>query len=321
MFKSKHGKRIPVRWNVNFAKNPSVPKTRPLHVLVLIILALTWGSSFILMKYGMKTADGTPVFTPNQVASLRLSLAALALSPISIPAIIKLKWTDLRWIMVVGLIGSGIPAFLFTNSQKFLDSSIAGILNALTPLFTLLVGIFLFKIPSEPRQVVGVLIGLAGAAALVSLKGFGPSSHWEYALLVALATFSYGLSVNTVQYRLKHVSALQITSISLLFAGIPCAIYGLSNGVIDVVQTDPNGWTSFGYVTILALGGTAMANLLYFWLTKETSALIASSVTYLMPLVAAMWGVLDGESLHFGHALCGLIILSGVWLVSGKKLK
>jgi len=173
------------------------------------------------MKFGMKTTSGELVFTPNQVASMRLSIAALVLLPISLRAIRRLKWDDLKWILVVGLVGSGIPAFLFTNSQVHLDSSVAGILNSLTPLFTLILGIALFRKPAEPRQVVGVLIGLSGAIALVSLKGFGSTSHWEYSILIVLATISYGFSVNTVQSKLKHVKALEITALSLLAAGIP----------------------------------------------------------------------------------------------------
>ena len=271
------------------------------------------------MKFGMKTTSGELVFSPNQVASMRLSIAALVLLPISLRAIRRLKWDDLKWILVVGLVGSGIPAFLFTNSQVHLDSSVAGILNSLTPLFTLILGIALFRKPAEPRQVVGVLIGLSGAAALVSLKGFGSTSHWEYSILIVLATISYGFSVNTVQSKLKHVKALEITALSLLAAGIPCSIYALNSGVIETVQTNPNALRSLGFVCILAIGGTAMANMMYFWLTLQTSALIASSVTYLMPLVSTSWGLYIGEKLHFGHVICGIIILSGVWLVSRKK--
>jgi len=234
------------------------------------------------MKFGMKTTSGELVFTPNQVASMRLSIAALVLLPISLRAIRRLKWDDLKWILVVGLVA-------------------------------------LFRKPAEPRQVVGVLIGLSGAIALVSLKGFGSTSHWEYSILIVLATISYGFSVNTVQSKLKHVKALEITALSLLAAGIPCSVYALNSGVIETIQTNPNALRSLGFVCILAIGGTAMANMMYFWLTLQTSALIASSVTYLMPLVSASWGLYIGEELHFGHVICGIIILSGVWLVTRKK--
>lgn len=271
------------------------------------------------MKRGLFNSEGLPVFEANQVAAIRLSLAALLLLPISIPALRQIKKEDWKWLAVVGLVGSGLPAFLFTNSQKHLDSSIAGILNALTPLFTLLIAIFIFNKSITKRQFVGVSLGLLGAVGLVSLKGFGDSDNWIYALLVALATFSYGLSVNTVANKLTHVKSLQITSVSLLFAGIPCGIYALNNGTMEVLQTNPNGWTSFGYICLLAAAGTAMANMLYFWLTQQTSALLASSVTYLMPIVAVLWGVYDHEPLQWGHILFSAVILSGVWLVNKKS--
>ena len=286
--------------------------------MVLLLLALTWGSSFILMKRGLYTIDGHPVFEANQVAAIRLSLAALLLSPISIPALRHLKKEDWKWLAVVGLVGSGLPAFLFTNSQKHLDSSIAGILNALTPLFTLLIAIFIFKKNISKKQFAGVSIGLLGAIGLVSLKGFGDTENWMFSLLIVLATFSYGLSVNTVANKLTHLKSLHITSISLLFAGVPCAFYTLNNGTLEVLQQHPNGWSSFGYICLLAAAGTAMANMLYFWLTQQTSAILASSVTYLMPVVAVLWGVYDHEPLQWGHILFSGVILSGVWLVNKK---
>jgi drug/metabolite transporter (DMT)-like permease len=271
------------------------------------------------MKHAMKPDGVQQAFRSDQVAALRLSIAALALLPFSIQGLRHIKKENIKWIALVGLIGSGIPAFLFTTSQTHLDSSVAGILNSLTPLFTLLVGVVLFKRVTEPRQAVGVLIGLGGAAALISLKGFEADSQWGYGLLIAMATFSYGLSVNVVQSKLKEVKSLHITAISLLIAGVPCGIYAVYSGVPQVITENPQGISGLTYVGTLALLGTAMANMLYFWLTKETSALFASSVTYLMPLVAVAWGLGDGEQLGILHLFCGLIILSGVWLVSYKK--
>lgn len=268
------------------------------------------------MKYGLKTSQGDSVFTPNQVAALRLSIAGLLLSPISIPFLKTLSKENWKWLAVVGLVGSGIPAFLFTNSQKYLDSGHAGILNSLTPLFTILTGVWFFKKVTEPRKVIGVIIGLAGAAALISLNGFEGTTHWEYGMLIVLATFSYGLSVNTVQAHLKGIRSLQITATSLLIAGVPCFFYVLFSGAPHVVFYHDHGAKSLAAIATLAIMGTAGANMLYFWLTQQTSAIVASSVTYLMPLVAVGWGVLDGESITLGHLLCGLVILSGIRLIT-----
>lgn len=271
------------------------------------------------MKHAMRPDGIELVLDPKQVAALRLSLAALALSPAAIVGLKTIPKTQLKYILIVGLIGSGIPAFLFTTAQQHISSSLAGILNALTPLFTLIIGSQFFHRTADKRQTAGILIGLAGAAALISINGLEKSESWPYALLIVIATASYGFSVNTVQSRLQEVKALHITAISLLMAGVPCGIYAISSGVPEVVSTHSLGIEALGYVTTLAILGTAGANMLYFWLTQQTNALFASSVTYLMPIVSVAWGLLDEELVTFGHVVCGLIILSGVYLVSLKK--
>lgn len=289
------------------------------HWLIFLLLALTWGSSFILMKKALRAPDGNAVLAPLQVAGLRLCIAAAVLLPFSIAGLRKLALKDYKWIAVVGLIGSGIPAVLFTTAQQHLDSNVAGILNALTPLFTLIVGVTIFRKVTEGRQVMGVIIGLAGAVCLIALHGFGPSEHGSYGFLIAAATLSYGLSVNVVQHKIPHVSALHITSISLLMAGIPYGIYLLNSDVVHVVATHPNGQASLLAVATLAVAGTAMANMLYFWLTQHGGALFASSVTYVMPVVAVAWGLADKEQFTVLHVVFGGVILAGVWLIRGKK--
>ncbi len=290
------------------------------HFLVLIFLAITWGSSFILMKKGLFDAEGKPIFTPNQVAALRLSFAGIALLPISIRAIGKIKRGDLGWIFLVGCFGSGMPAFLFTNSQKFLDSSVAGILNSLTPLFTLLIGLIIFLRKVHRLQVVGVILGLIGAAGLISHHGFSDNNQWSYGLLIVLATSFYGLSVNIVQSKLPHIKALQITAIAQLIVAVPAISYVFYSGAPQVIEHNPSGLQALGYVAILGLAGTAVANVLYFWLTLKTSALFASSVTYIMPIVAVFWGLMDHEELSWTQGVYASVILAGVWLMNRKKL-
>jgi drug/metabolite transporter (DMT)-like permease len=295
-------------------------KAKESHWLVFVLLSLTWGSSFILMKKGLKASDGTPLLQPAHIAGLRLSLAALMLLPVSLRAIPSIKRSDWGWLAVVGLVGSGIPAFLFANSQRYLDSGLAGILNSLTPFFTLLIGIVVFKRVISPRQWVGILLGLLGAVCLLGLKGFGASSNVLFGALVVLATFNYGISVNVVQHKIPHLKSLHITALSLLIAGIPYGIYlCFFSGIGQVVQSHPEGWNAVGYIAILAAAGTAMANMLYFWLTQQTGALFASSVTYVMPLVAVGWGITDGEEITWWHLLFGAIIILGVWLVNQRK--
>lgn len=263
--------------------------------------------------------QANPVLLPDQVASARLCIAAIILLPLAIQGLRVIPRKKIKWVALVGLVGSGIPAFLFTAAQQKLSSSLAGILNALTPLFTLLLGIWIFRRMAEPRQNLGILIGLGGAAALISLNGFEGDNSWFSALLIVVATASYGLSVNAVQSQLQHVKSLHITAISLLVAGIPCGIYAVFSGVPRVLTENPQGWEAFGYLSVLAIMGTAVANMLYFWLTQQTNALFASSVAYLMPLVSVGWGFFDREPITVAHLICGFIILSGVYLVSLRK--
>lgn len=271
------------------------------------------------MKRGLRDEMNQPVLRPEQVAALRLGIAAFVLLPISIRATRKIRKTDLKWLAVVGIIGSGIPALLFTISQQYLDSSVAGILNALTPLFTLIVGMAIFRRVVMPRQVMGVLIGLGGAISLISLRGFGDTENWSYSVLIIIATFFYGISVNVISSKISHIPPLHITALSLLIAGVPWSIYLSTTDVAEIIWQNPHGMKSLGYVCMLAILGTAMANALFFRLAQQTGPLFASSVTYLMPLVAVGWGLLDGEKLNVLHLMCALIILTGVWLVNRKK--
>jgi drug/metabolite transporter (DMT)-like permease len=288
------------------------------HLLALLLLALTWGSSFILMKKALRDESGAAVLLPAQVAGLRMGIAALVLLPVSLKFFRKLSISDWKYLSVVGLVGSGMPAVLFTTSQQYLDSGIAGILNALTPLFTLLIGLLVFRRVVMPRQFMGVLIGLGGAISLISLRGFGDSANWAYSLLIVLATLFYGISVNTIAAKLRHIRPLHITAISLLIAAVPWGIYLSTSNVSELVSTNPHGTESMLAVIVLAVMGTCVANMLYFWLTQQTSPLFASSVTYLMPLVAIGWGLADNEIVSLPHILCALIILTGVWLTSSK---
>jgi drug/metabolite transporter (DMT)-like permease len=294
------------------------PVSRPLHLLAIAALALTWGSSFILMKNAMRDEMGKPVLAPEQVAALRMGIASLLLLPVSIRAFRKIKVSEWKYLAVVGLMGSGIPAVLFTTAQQHLDSSLAGILNTLTPLFTLLIGVTFFRKEFKWMQLLGILIGLTGAISLIVLNQSGSSANPLFAALIILATLLYGISVNTISAKIPHIHPLHITALSLLMAGIPWTIYLAQTNITDIVSYHHHGWTSVGYVAVLAIFGTCMANMLYFWLTQQTSPLFASSVTYLMPMVAVGWGIDDGESLTAIHLLCGLVILAGVWLVNKK---
>ncbi len=290
------------------------------HWLVFLLISLTWGSSFILMKLGMEHEEHGAVFSAAQVASLRLALGGLVMLPLFYHALRNIRKEDWKWMVIVGFVGSGIPAFCFTTAETYLDSSAAGILNSLTPLFTLLIGTFAFHKPARKGQVWGILLGLAGAVSLISLNGFSDGNNWIYSLLVVAATICYGLSINTIGYRLRHIKALHITAVSLVMVGLPSAVYALFSGSWTILHTHPAGHEAFGFILILSVAGTAGAAMAYFWLAHSAGVLFASSVAYAMQIVAVGWGLRRQEPLTGMHVVCGLIILAGVYLVNRSSM-
>ena len=286
-------------------------------ILTIAILAFIWGSSFILMKIGLKAHDGSPVLSGIQVACLRMMIAALVLSPFAYQGYKKLKKSDALWLFVVGICGSGIPAFLFAISQQYIDSGLAGILNALTPIFTLLIGLGFFNKKTHSKQLLGMFIGFVGATGIIAMKG-SSFENGVFSLLIILATVLYGISVNTVSSKLQHVPAPVISSISVSIAAIPCSLIFLTTPY-EVILIHPEGVRSFSAILTLAILGTGFANILFFRLTQKSGAVSAASVTYLIPLVAVGWGSVMGESISLFQMLFGLVLLTGVYLTHQKK--
>ena len=275
----------------------------------MILLAFIWGSSFILMKKGLH------IFSYTQVADLRMSLAWLSLLP--------LVWSQLKktpahfWIplAVVGLFGNGIPAFLFTKAQTQLDSSLTGILNALVPLFTLLIAVFVFKIKVKWYNILGILIGLTGAIWLVAGDGV-VMKNAHYAWFVVVATICYAISLNTIKNYLGELNPIHITGLAFFFVGPPTLIHLFSTDFLEIMNTQEKAWSALGYIFILAVIGTSMAVAIFNKLVARTTAIFASSVTYLIPIFAIMWGVIDGEQIALQHILGTAIIFAGIYLVN-----
>ena len=276
----------------------------------LFILALIWGSSFILMKKGLESYDHI------QVAAFRIFFSFVFLLPLTIKNLRVLRKDNIQSLLIVGLVGFAIPALLFTKAQTRIDSSLAGILNSLTPLFTLIVGLLLYKSSAKWINVVGLLMGFAGALGLMwngnmdILKGIN-----FFALFVVAATICYGINVNEVKFKLAALSSVQITSLAFLFTGPIAGIYLLFTDLSPAVGT-PHYLQNLGYIALLALFSSVIAVIIFNHLIKHTTPLFASSVTYIIPLFAIMWGVADGE--HIGILQVGGIgvILLGVYMVN-----
>ena len=282
---------------------------------ILMILAFVWGSSFILMKIGMKS------FSSEQAAAIRILLASMALLPIAIKQIKTLRIRDLKSLLIVGFIGSFFPAFMFMKAETRIDSSLAGMLNSLTPVFTLIVGLLFHRIAFRRMQVIGLTVGLAGAIGLILASDgfhFGPIN--SYALYIVLATFFYAISINQIKSKLPHLTGVQVTSFSFLFIGPIALIYLLTTDLAPVLASP--GWpVHLLALAVLGIVGSSMAMLLMNTLIRHFSAVGASSVTYVIPIFAIMWGLLYGEKVTLLHLICMCFILAGVYLINWKGRK
>lgn len=287
---------------------PTISKWRAWGILLL--LSLIWGSSYILIKWGLT------VFPAMEVASIRLGVSTIAFAPILFRHIRKIKKEQLGLLFLVGLTGTGLPSFLFPAAQTQVNSSLAGILNSLTPLFTLVIGFTLFSARIGWSKTVGILVGLLGAICLFAFsEQAGMGSNAAYGLLIVLACFCYATSTNLVGFHLKGLSPLTISTVSFSMVGLPALIYlWMGTDFVGTMQTHPNAWEALGYITVLALFSTVMASVIFYQLIQWTSPVFGSTVSYLVPVVALLWGTLDGEAITLIHFIGMGLILAGVYL-------
>jgi drug/metabolite transporter (DMT)-like permease len=278
----------------------------------LSFLALVWGSSFILIKKGLIGLSAL------QVGSLRIIFAAIFLLLIgfkSLPKIPKEKW---KYIVMTSIFGTFGPAFLFALAQTEIDSSVSSILNSLTPLNTLVLGFLVFGVSFQRRQVWGVLIGLMGSLLLVFNGAMNhPDQNYYYALLVIIASICYAINVNLIKRFLSDLSPLSITTGNFTVLLLPASLILFFTGFSDDIRLDVVQHAVL-FIVILGVVGTGIANILFFKLIQISSPVFATSVTYLIPVVAFFWGLLDNEMLTPIQFLGAFIILIGVYL-SAKK--
>jgi drug/metabolite transporter (DMT)-like permease len=292
--------------------------------LLLLLLACIWGSSFILMKKGMFAEDGTAIFSSEQVGSLRMLIAALALLPISIGKLKKLSWKNIFPLAIVGFCGNFFPAFLFTYAETGISSGLAGMLNSFTPIFTIIIGFLFFKTKLTNKQIIGTVIGTLGIIALVLTgKTASLNGDWDHILAIVLATLLYAISLTTIKNKLSNFNSFEITSLAFLII-FPFSICGFF--LTDTIQTfnsNPMANQGIFYIIILSIVGTALAVVLFNRIIAFSSALFASSVTYFIPIVAVLIGFTFGETINLWQVLSMLIVLSGVIIanISLKKSK
>lgn len=278
----------------------------------LVFMAFIWGSSFILMKKGLEA------YTYMQVAAFRLFFSFVFLIPLIIKHIHKFKRAYLKPLLIVAFIGTALPAFLFTKSQTQINSSLAGMLNSLTPLWTLIIGLVLYRRKAESHNIIGVFLGLLGAMGLMFKGQTGIFDEINiYALFVVVATMGYGTSVNEIKSHLGELGGIAITSMTFLLIGPLSGVYLLFSD-FSAAKASGVAIPSLGYIAILAMFSSVIALILFNTLIKYTTTLFAASVTYIIPVFAIGWGIIDGELISPFQLLWILVIFLGVYLVNKR---
>lgn len=280
----------------------------------LLLLSFIWGSSFILIKKGLLG------LTPLQLGSFRIVISALIIFIIGFRTLRGLNKIQWKWLALSGFLGSFFPSFLFAYAETQIDSAIASILNSLVPLNTVVLGYILFKIKSNGFQVSGVIIGFIGAVLLI-LEGteLNPNQNYSYSGLIILATLMYAANVNIIKRHLNEVLPLAIAMANFVVIFIPAFLVLIfSGGFKPETISTPSFFPAIGCVFLLSLFGTALAKILFNNLIQISTPVFASSVTYLMPFVALLWGFLDAEFFNFTQCIAVFIILIGVYLANKK---
>lgn len=301
-----------------------------LPLLIIVLLGGIWGSSFILIKKGLQ------VFQPIQVAGIRQFLAGLVLLPwvwqysivnprkdVNLPERpAGLISTDYLHLFLSGLIGNGIPAFLFAYAGTMIPSGLSGIMNAFTPMFTLVIGFLFFGDKLSRNGLWGVLMGILGAVILLA-PGFIFSNSTSISplgsIMVMAAAMMYGYNINLIKHKLYHLPAMVKTAYPFFFMGSLYFMILLMSGILDLWTHNPSQtWEAFGYLAILGIVGSAISMIIFNMLIRHTTALVASTNTFIIPVVAVMWGVADNEPITWNMVVGLLFSLAGIYMITRK---
>ncbi len=282
--------------------------------ILLMILIVIWGSSFILIKKGL---DG---FDPLLYIAIRMGMTGLLFLPFLILRFKRINWSLLPYIIFVGYIGALIPFTFYGIAQTKVNSSVAGMINSMTPIFTFIIGVLYFKSGFKWMQLLGIVLGFSGASILLLNESLSMDEVNIFSgLLMLLATVMYGINANVINSKLGSMHPLDLSSSSFVFASIPCWIYIILCANFEDLTADAAALTSLRYITILVVFGTFLANIIFFKLVQITNAVFGTLVAYFIPIVAVLWGLIDGEPFTYIHS-CGIIlILTGVYYIRKRK--
>lgn len=282
--------------------------------LLLILLSLIWGSSFILIKKSLEH------FTPYQVGALRVLIAGIILMPVAISKYKLFPKKHLKWLILAAFTGNFIPMFLFPIAETEISSSIAGIINSMMPIFVIIVGALVWKFETTQRQITGVIISFTG----VCLLAFGGDDGAQFKLfpilLLLLATLCYAISTTTVKSKLMDVSSTVLSAFVFSFVlFLPSLISLVSTGFVSTFTFNRENMIGLGFVSLLSIFGTGLAMMMNYRLLKVSTPLFASTVTLLMPIVAIIWGLLDGEKLTSLQFAGASVIIAGLIFLRAKN--
>ncbi|MFS0865428.1 DMT family transporter [Fredinandcohnia sp. 179-A 10B2 NHS] len=281
----------------------------------LLSLSLIWGLSFVFIKILLEAAGVWGTVFVRCIAGVVILLPILWLKRKEI--VRPLPWKSL---VIIGVLNAGLPWGLITLSETKITTSSASVLNATTPIWTGLLGYLLFSSKLSKGQWIGILTGFVGILVLMDFNIqtlFGESFFGVGTMLVATAC--YGFSTQYAKKKLGNIGVVALTTISLLV--------GAAVGVIGMIFTHPIQIEKLiepkVLLVIIGLGcfGSGIAQLLYYFMVREGSPEFASTVTYIIPLSAILWGYVFFKEPITTQLIIGLfIILFGVFL-STRKVK
>jgi Predicted permeases len=281
--------------------------------ILFCILCVIWGSSFILMKEGMKQLSA------YQVATIRMLSAGLVLLPVAVRQFKKIPSGKLGYVALSGVLGSFFPAFLFCLAETKIDSSLAGFLNSLTPVFTIVTGLLFFRQVFQLHKLIGVLIAITGMVLLLLAQGAVNMQYMSYAWFVLAATIMYGFNINLVSRHLSQTGSLAVVAVSFALLLGPCLLILFATGYFELPLTRGNVFLSTGASAVLGIMGTVVATVIFYRLINRAGGLFASMVTYGVPFVALFWGVVAGERINVWQVLGLAVILCGVYITGSRK--
>ena len=285
-----------------------------LNWFIFSLLSIIWGSSFVLMKEGLLHLSA------YQVASLRIVFSGIVLLPTAIKCFHTIPKDKIGIIFLSGLLGSLLPAYLFCIAEEGIDSALAGTLNSLTPIFVIITGALFFKSKTTANKVLGIIISFTGSILLLLSKGhMQENQNLLYISYVVLATVFYGINVNMVHRYLSQIGSLKIAAVALTLNAIPATIVLIATGYFDLSFSDKGVLLSTGAAALLGIFGTAVASVIFYMLVKRAGAIFASMVTYGIPVVAIIWGVIYKEEIGWKQVLCLMLILAGVYVANRKE--